>query len=67
MNGLLSHEQMILLIDSQHVSAPIGLNEMILEEYTNDEEMRIIPQESPDDGISESKYVASRSTKHLVV
>jgi hypothetical protein len=47
-----SHRQMISLIDSKHVSAQMGLNQMILEEYTNDHEIRIIPRESPDDGVS---------------
>jgi hypothetical protein len=35
MEGLPSHRQMFLLINSQHVSAQIGHHQVILEEYTN--------------------------------
>jgi hypothetical protein len=34
---LLSHKQMSLLFDSQHVSAQIGHHQVIFEEYTNDD------------------------------
>jgi hypothetical protein len=37
MEGLPSHKQMLLLIQSQHVSVQIGHHQVNREEYTNDD------------------------------
>jgi hypothetical protein len=39
MEGLSSHKRMFLLIDSQHVSVQVDHRQLILEEYTNDNEI----------------------------
>jgi hypothetical protein len=41
MEGLPSHKQVLLLINSLHVSAQIGHHQAILEEYTNDDGLHI--------------------------
>jgi hypothetical protein len=41
MEGLPSHKQMFLLIDSKRISAQIGHRQVILEEYTNGDGIHI--------------------------